>query len=81
MKHVSVSDDVKIRFSEEEVADLTKAYNILKELDKELWQNEVDDVDAVGYIDMAEDGIFYLMRDCGINIDEKRVCLHTQVEF
>ena len=65
--------DVNINLSQEEIETLKKAYEILKEVSRELWQGDADETEAYTDAISAMDDIYYFMkRDCGVNVDEKR---------
>ena len=75
MANINVHSDinVNIELSQEEIETLQKAYDILKSVSKELWQNDVDETETFGNVDSAKDGIYYFMKhDVGVNVDEKR---------
>lgn len=75
MANINVHNDVNvnIELSQEEIETLKKAYEILKEVSKELWQNDADETETSCNVDSAKDGIYYFMKyDCGVNVDEKR---------
>lgn len=75
MADISVHSDVNvnIELSNEEIETLKKAYEILKEVSRELWQSDADETETFGNVDSAKDGIYYFMKhDVGVNVDEKR---------
>ena len=65
--------DVTIRLSDEEKDILTKAYKILREISKTLWQEEADETETFCNVSTANDCIYNFMKnDCGVNVDKKR---------
>lgn len=75
MSNINVSNNVEvnIKLSDEEKDILTKAYKILREISKTLWQEEADETDTFCNVSTANDCIYNFMKDdCGLNIDEKR---------
>lgn len=76
MANINVSNNVNVNveLSEEEIAVLRKAHDILKEVSNTLWQNDAEDADAYGYSREAQDGIYYFLKnEVEINVDEKRI--------
>ena len=74
MADISVSSNVSVKLSEEEVEILRKAHDVLKEVSNTLWQNDAEDTDAYGYSSEAQEGIYYFLKnEIGINVDEARV--------
>lgn len=76
MANIDVSNDVSvnIELSEEEVDVLRKAYDILKEVSRSLWQSDADETETFGNVSSAQDGIYYFLKyDCNVNVDEKRI--------
>ncbi len=72
MASISVSSNVNIALSEEEVEILRKAHDVLKEVSNTLWQSDADDTDAYEYSSAARYNICYFMKnEIGVNVDEK----------
>ena len=65
--------DVNIKLSQEEIETLKKAYEILKEVSRELWRSDAGETETYTDASSAMDDIYYFMKcDCGVNVDEKR---------
>lgn len=74
MADIFISKNTTVKLSDEEVDALKKAYDILQDIQTELWKNDADETETFTNVLCASEYIYMFMKeDIGINIDEKRL--------